>query len=211
MKDKHTVYLILGVVAIALIAYVAVFNQRKEVAPRSVESYSETVEYKEPSGAFSLRYNPLFSITNGAKEFTLDWDSRNTSQGNLLTTVLIPKSVMPNTNFSEAKLTVGRSSDEKAIKECTKKEGNETGEKVTLNGFPFMKFDATGAGAGNLYETTSYRGLLDGDCYVLEYVIHSTNIYNYPPEMGIKEFDKSFVQNELENIVHGFKFLVNSD
>ena len=115
---------------------------------------------------------------------------------------------MPNTNFSEAKLTVNTSTNPTEIKNCTADLG---GTEATISGYSFKKYISTDAGAGNFYETTSYKGLLDGDCYRLEYTIHSTNIGNYPPELGIKEFDKAKVQDELERIVQSFKFLINSD
>ena len=80
-----------------------------------------------------------------------------------------------------------------------------------IDDHPFSKFTLNDAGAGNLYETTSYRGLFDGDCYAIEYTIHSTNIGNYSPDQGVKEFDKVKVQEELEKILDSFKFLISSN
>jgi len=119
---------------------------------------------------------------------------------------------MPNTNFSNAYLTVGASTVPKEITSCTNPGSGEVKEGMKdISGYPFTRFAKNGAAAGNLYETVSYRGLLDGDCYALEYTIHSTNIANYSPDQNIKEFDKAKVQNEFEKIIASFKFLVNSD
>ncbi len=78
---------------------------------------------------------------------------------------------------------------------------------VTINGQQFTKVTSSGAGAGNFYDTTSYRTIRDGDCYSVEYTIHSTNIHNYDPSQGIKDFDEPAVKNLLENIVKSFTFL----
>jgi hypothetical protein len=105
------------------------------------------------------------------------------------------------------------STDPTAIQKClaeTEASDIDLG-KVTLGGYPFEKFTSNGAGAGNFYETTSYKGIVDGDCYAVEYTIHSTNIGNYSPDQGITEFDQIKIQNEIDQIIKSFKFTVNSD
>ena len=80
-------------------------------------------------------------------------------------------------------------------------------EPVKIHGIPFTKFTFSDAGAGNLYETVSYRTKRGGECYVVEYTIHSTNIGMYSPDQGIKEFDRAKVVNMLEKMAKSFRFL----
>lgn len=172
-------------------------------------------EFSEVNNKFTLEHNSFFKAYQPSQVQTpsTDWKINAKQKGILLARISIPKAYMPNTNFSNAYLTIGASTDPKEIKSCTADASN--GEVISgtknISGYPFTKFVLGDAGAGNLYETTSYRGLLDGDCYVIEYTIHSTNIGNYSTEQGIKEFNKAKVQNEFETIIQSFKFLVNSD
>ncbi len=78
--------------------------------------------------------------------------------------------------------------------------------EASINGVTYTKLESSGAGAGNLYETTSYRTVHNGQCYAIEYTIHSSNIANYPTESGITAFDKAKVQNALESIVQSLSF-----
>jgi hypothetical protein len=78
---------------------------------------------------------------------------------------------------------------------------------VKLRGIPFTKFTFSDAGAGNLYETTSYRTKRGDECYVVEYTIHSSNIGMYSPDQGIKEFDKDKITKMLDRMVRSFQFL----
>lgn len=165
-------------------------------------------------GTFTFNYNQLFKVVTNNKP-SLDWELNATQQGVLLATLSISKSdkYMPQTNFSDSKLTIGRSTDTSAIKNCLVDNSgmNVKGVDAIVGGYPFKKFIFSGVGAGNLYETTSYKGILDGDCYVVESTIHSTNIGNYPPESGIKEFDKTKAANDLALVVQSMRFMLASD
>jgi hypothetical protein len=173
-----------------------------------------SLSYTEAAGAYSFNYNSDFVAANGDKKLTSSWNAFPVGKGVVLSTLTIPKSYQPNTNFSDAKLTIARSSDTNAIKSCAVIPANSAGQDgggATIAGYPFKKMIFSDAGAGNFYNTTSYRGILDGDCYVIEYTIHSTNIQNYPPEQGIKEFDKSKIEAEMEKIISSLHFQLASD
>jgi len=62
-------------------------------------------------------------------------------------------------------------------------------------------------GAGNIYDTTSYKTIKNNMCYAVEYTVHSTNINNYSPDQNIKEFDKVKIENILNEMVKSFRFL----
>ncbi len=172
-------------------------------------------KFTEVNNKFTFEYNPLFKAFERDQEANLpstDWRLNTKQKGMLLAHMSIPKPYLPSTNFSDAYLSIGASTEPTAIKSCPVAGEGETADGIkTMSGYPFSKFISSDAGAGNFYETVSYRGLLDGDCYAIEYQIHSTNIGNHPPELGIKEFDKAKIQNEFEKVVSSFKFLVNSD
>lgn len=158
---------------------------------------------------FQFSYPRMFTVTGGGIGYTNDWMNGSVQMGLVLARVTIPKSFQPGTNFSDARFTIGTSADPTAVKEClTQGNGNPaTTAKVTIKGIPYTKLTFGDAGAGNFYETTSYRTVRNNQCYVAEYTIHSTNIGNYPPEQGIKEFDKAAVQNVLEGMVQSLTFL----
>jgi hypothetical protein len=180
-----------------------------------IKSDNCSENFKDSNNTFTFDYNPLWKIIEGNKIPSIDWRVNTKDKGLLLAQVIAPKAYLPKTNFGDAKFTVGRSTDAKVIKSCTNIDtiNNEFNSKslTTIGGYPFSKFTSNGAGAGNFYETTSYRGIVDGDCYAIEYTIHSTNIGNYSPDQGIKEFDKNKIQSELERIIRSFKFLINSN
>ena len=171
-------------------------------------SVKDLKTYTEPSGIYRFSFDPRFMVISGDDtKPTKDWRLNSTAEGILLTMLTIPRPYQPSTNFSEAKLTIGRSTDPSAIRDCVVVETwARTVASVTIDGYVFKKVSFSDAGAGNFYDTTSYRAVLDGDCYVIEYTVHSTNIGNYSPDQGIKEFDRANVQNELESAIQSSRF-----
>ncbi len=168
--------------------------------------------FTDSNDTFSFKYNAFFQAMEGDTASSIDWRLNATQQGRVLARVIAPRTYMPGTNFSDARLTVGRSTDTSAITSCMTDTSNgeiKSGSR-TISGHPFTMFTSSDAAAGNFYETTSYRGIVDGDCYVIEYTIHSGNIANYSPDQGIKEFDKSKIKAELEKTITSFEFIVSS-
>lgn len=171
-------------------------------------------KFVDSNNILSFEHNPFFQHIEGINYLSTDWKLEAKEKGVLLASVIIPRTYMPNTNFSDARLTIGRSTTASAIKSCTivsTTNGEVKDGTGTISGYPFDKFNFNDAGAGNFYETTSYRGIVDGDCYVVEYTIHSTNIGNYSPDQNIKEFNKSVIQSNLEKIIQSLRFNINSD
>jgi membrane-bound inhibitor of C-type lysozyme len=164
--------------------------------------------YTDFSKTFSFSYPNQFTLSGGSVGYSQDWSYGTNDLGNLLSVVHIPKSFLPGTNFGESRFTVGTSVDPDAVKNCLAFTygGTGTTSKVMINGREFTKMNFTDAGAGNYYDTTSYRTIYNDQCYAVEYTIHSSNIYNYSPDQGIKEFDKAKINSVLENIVQRFKF-----
>jgi len=172
--------------------------------------------YGDPSGRFSFIYPKVFSVTGPKSGATTGWREGATSTGYLLATVSVPKSYLPNTNFSDAKLTVGQSTDKAELGSsgCPASLPGYTPGSATavdINGQTFTKITTSDAAAGNRYDTTGYYTIRDGDCYAVEYTIHYGNIQNYDASSGIKEFDETALTNTLEKVVKSFVFHIQSE
>jgi hypothetical protein len=215
MKTRNI--LISAVVIIVLLAIASLSWDWTEWGDESAPiTSSRMVNYQDPEGIFSFSYPENWSVREREPGLTTAWRMNTTLPGLVMATVSAPEDYMPKTNFSDAKLVIGWSNDEQAIRTCAATtndpmQGGPTITEAEVSGFPFSKMVSTEAAAGNRYETVSYLGLLDGDCWSLEYIIHSTNLGNYPPEQGISEFDRAKVISQLESIVQSFQFLVNSN
>jgi Tfp pilus assembly protein PilW len=215
-KTTKVLLLVIIVLAIITVGSVLYFNNKPvdDVSTPAQIQINNTKIFTASNGSFSFNYNDAFSVNPGDGVFTTDWELNNLKKnGLLLATVTIPRSYMPQTNFSEAKLTFGKSSDTNAIKNClVDNSGTKiVGQPATVSGYPFTKFIFSDAGAGNFYDTTSYKGIVGGDCYVVEYTIHSTNIGNYDPSQGITEFDKTKITKDMESVVRSLRFIVASN
>lgn len=125
-------------------------------------------------------------------------------------TLTIPRLFEPQTNFDEAVLSVGVSGDPAAVTHCLVQEpsGDRSSASTTtsINGAVFTVFRLDDAGAGNYYETTSYRTLRARQCWAVEYTIHSSQIANFPVEYQLKPFDETKLHDILDRIVGTFKF-----
>jgi hypothetical protein len=219
--------IIIGIIAlvIILIAFFAVRSSNNRNPVPATDTHTST-QTDEPSVAgedsrqfvdsrFTFIYPKDFAVSGSPNVKTKEWRIDTTTTGYQIAVVTIPKSYMPGTNFSDAKLTVGVSTDKAELSGAGCPAGvkfSETGgaTAVTIHGQTYTKIVRTEAAAGNLYETTSYFTVRDGDCYAIEYTIHSTNIANYPAGQ-VTEFDKQKITDILDNIVKSFTFTVSSD
>jgi membrane-bound inhibitor of C-type lysozyme len=130
----------------------------------------DTVTYIDPGKTFSFSYPTEFAFSGGDGSYTQDWRVNTQDLGLLFTVVQIPKSFMPGTNFGEAKFTVGTSSDPDAVKNCLVAQNGEKVESsnAMIGNTKFTEITLSDAGAGNFYETTSYRTLRNSQCYAVE-------------------------------------------
>lgn len=222
MKKNYAIVLIaLAVMLVAAIIYaITQYSSWSSSSPLpdaspsissspSAQQGQGTASFADPGKKFSFEYPEQFAASGTQGTPSQSWQYNSTSTGNLEATLIIPGSYEPQTNFSDARFTVGDSDAPQALDQCAIAPGNNEraamGRKM-INGIAFNKITYGDAGAGNFYDVTSYQTIHNGRCYVVEYVIHSTNIGNYPPEAGISQFDKAKVQSVLESIVHSFRF-----
>lgn len=165
--------------------------------------------FTDGSKTFSFDYGNDVMISGGGTGYTEQWMNEGKGLGLILAKVVLPRSFQPKTNFSEGTMKVSTSSDPDAIKECLNPpQGNNVPKSsASIGGVTFTTYTYGDAGAGNFYNTTSYRAIKNNQCYVIEYIIHSTNIGVYSPDQGIKEYDNVKVKKVFEDMVQSFTFL----
>ncbi|MDB5254982.1 MAG: Protein of unknown function periplasmic [Candidatus Nomurabacteria bacterium] len=173
-------------------------------------SVNGTKTYTDQGKTFSFSYPEVFTLAGGGIGYTETWKVNSDSTlGLLFVTLKSPENYQPKTNFGDARFAVGTSSDPKAVKECLVDNSGlgSTKSKVTFNGIPYTKIVTVDAGAGNRYETDSFRTVKNGQCYAVEYTIHYAVLENFDPKSGTKAFDQKKVHEVLDGIVGSLKFL----
>jgi hypothetical protein len=185
-------------------------------APQSENAYYKNVsewQTDQNNSGWSIAYPIDFDVTdNYASAPTDNWREGTPGGPGLQPfTLTIPRAFEPQTNFAGATLTVGMSSDAAPVAQCLAVEPNGPPDQLPtstamINGTVFTVFHLSDAGAGNIYETTSYRTLHDGRCWAVEYTIHSSEIANYPPEYQLRPFNEAVLHDVLDRIVGTFKF-----
>jgi hypothetical protein len=165
--------------------------------------YNNTAEWQtdanNTAGGFSIAYPIDFDYSdNNLATPSTDWRvNANNVSGIKYFTLTVPRAFEPQTNFGGATLTVG--ADESG--------GSATAtSSATINGVAFTIFTSSDAGAGNYYETTSYRTLHGEKCYAVEYTIHSTQVENYPSSYNLQSFDEKKIDSLMQNVIQTFKF-----
>jgi hypothetical protein len=206
---------LLAVVAVLIaIGLVLVWLGRRDAVAPIMENESTTDAARETfvagSGDFSFSYPKGLEVVVGNGERVSQWRAGTATLGRLDVTVTVPREMQPNTNFSDARFTVGSSDEPNEVSAClTDTSGAAWTQPATreIGGVTFVVIQTGDAGAGNFYDTTSYRIVRDGRCHAIEYTIHSTNIGNYPVEAGVTEFDRAAIRAVLESMVESFRFL----
>ena len=197
-----------------LAAYLRLENP--SAATTTTGYYGNVAEWqvnRDDAAGFSIAYPIDFDAQAGyAAKPSSDWRAgANGAPGLTRFTLTIPRAFEPQSNFADAKLTVGDSGDARAVANCLAPD--PTGgpaaptSSVSLNGTPFTEFHSADVGAGNYYETTSYRTVHAGRCYAVEYTIHSTQIMNYPASYHLRPFDKAKAADLLDRIAGTFTFI----
>ena len=166
--------------------------------------------FTDQGNTFSFAYPAGVTVAGGGVGYSTDWIVNNQDQTNglVLAKATLPRTTQPKTNFSEATLVVGTSSDPKAITDCLVPQAgaDKNTTNVTINGVTYTVSHMGDAGAGNLYDTTTYSTLRNSQCYSIEYTIHSTQLGNYDPSQGVSAFDQAKVKAVMEGMVQSFKF-----
>jgi len=168
---------------------------------------AKSLLYQNQEFGFKLWYPEGSDVrTQGFEGFL-----RATSDGANVVGVFLPENLFTGTNLAEAVVAIGTNPDPDALAKCGKAADSEekSSGTININGAEFNSFDATGVGAGNLYESKIYRTVHNGSCYEIVEMLHSGNIGNYPAGT-VKEFDKPKFSGFLEKIVQTFAFIGNA-
>ncbi len=183
----------------------------------AAEYYANTAEWQTDAnntrGGFSIAYPIDFDAQdNYTAAPSADWRlNANGVPGIKYFTLTVPRAFEPQTNFVDAMLTVGASGNSRAVADCLVPDASggpaTATSSVAVDGVMFTEFHSSGAGAGNYYETTSYRTLRAGMCYAVEYTVHSAQIMNYPASYHLHPFDEAKIATLMDRIVGTFKFL----
>ena len=161
----------------------------------------QTFQYKNPATLLTLAYSDQFapaSFPSSANnkinpELVLQFIDTNSYQG---------------TNLSEAYFLLGSSSDPQMVATCTEPGPGGGGPEqpdgnLIVNGYNFVRSQASGAGAGNYYDQEIHRTVHNNVCYEVVYFIHYTNIGNYTPGT-VTEFDRNALMQKFNDILTTF-------
>lgn len=184
-------------------------------------TYSNCIENSAPAAApsdrnlfvdngktFSFVYPKDLVVSGGELGYTSSWRTNTQTLGLTLAKVTLSKLSQPKTNLSDSWFTVGTSSDAQAIKDCLVPTNGERAKgTAVINGVTYTKIAFSDAGMSQYYDITSYRALHNGQCYTIEYTLHSVSMGVYSPDQGIKEFDTKKVVDTLESMAQSFVFL----
>jgi hypothetical protein len=179
--------------------------------------YNDPAEWQadanNTSGGFSIAYPIDFDAwDNFPAASSTDWRmNAGGVPGVKYFTLTVPRAFEPQTNFAGTTLTVGGSKNSAALTQCMAPDQGgapaEATSSTTINGIAFTIFHSSDAAAGNRYEPTSYRTLHAGECYAVEYTVHSGQIGNYPLSYDLQPFNEQNIDSLMQNIVGTFRFL----
>ncbi len=187
----------------------------------STQDYFVTV--KSPvAGPFTLRvsinppglpyqhfefYGPQYGVLlDYSDEFApITWQIPFSIKGTPLLTLYFiePSYYFPTTNLNEAALILTASSDPGVVASCTQPVA-DSGEvitgTVTIHGYTFTQSEFVGAAAGNRYDQVFHRTVVNGTCYEVIYLIHTSEIANYPPGTVV-EYDRERLVHKLDEVL----------
>jgi membrane-bound inhibitor of C-type lysozyme len=180
------------------------------IAGAATTSTNGLKTFTDSGNTFTFNYPQDFVLAGGGIGYSENWKTNTDGTlGLVLATIDTPTNYLPKTNFGDAKFTVGTSSDPKAVASClTNNSGlGGTTTTTTINGVKYTVIFTQDAGAGNRYDTTSYRTVQNGQCYAIEYTIHYAVLANYDPNSGVTDFGEAKVKATFDAIVQSLKFL----
>ena len=161
----------------------------------------QTFQYKNPATQLALAYSDQFAPAGFPS-------SANNKIGPELVLQFIDTKSYEKTNLSEAYFLLGSSSDPQAVSTCTDPGPGGGGPEqpdgnLIVNGYNFVRSQASGAGAGNYYDQEIYRTVHNNVCYEVVTFIHYTNIGNYTPG-AVTEFDRNALMQKFNDILSTF-------
>jgi hypothetical protein len=151
------------------------------------------LSHNDPEGLFALEYRDYFA----PMAIVPPGDYRATPRFSLK--LIEPSLLAPVTNLSEAYFLVNTA--DLGAQECTPTDYETSQGERTFNGQTYTASQSMGAAAGNLYDLRYFRTHKNGTCYEVVFYLHSGNIGNYDPALGVKEFDQQAILEMMEAIL----------
>ncbi len=193
-------YYIVGVMALILVAAGAFYLLKGDtLTPASQEETPQGPAMVATSTYATTTYSIVYP-----NDFTVDPQYSNTSvnpqkpiAGVKFT---IPLAMATGTNLSSD--TYMSVEQLPRAKNCTGDiylSANVTAIDETVNGISYSVAQSSDAGAGNLYEEMVYARASSNPCTAVRYVIHSTQIANYP-EGTVRAFDRAALLASFDQI-----------
>ena len=199
MSKSSLAVIILVVLGIAMIFAIiyrgpigALFSQNVPEPAETTPVVPQTVAYATTT--FSLQYPADYTLN---EKYFYEQFSGKPIGGISLT---IPSSMATGTNLSaDTYLSVEQLP---RAKNCTADifiPANVTAHEVFDSGTTYSVASTSGAGAGNFYEELVYALPSSSPCTAVRYLIHSTNVGNYPAGM-VREYDRAALFSVLDTI-----------
>lgn len=183
-------------------------NNDQQNQNSSINQTPEQSLYVSQKGGFSVSYGNEFKPFPNYQEIKINSESGGLFKENKLIDffgLYLPKETFLQTNFSEAEIDFmvfdNTSCD---IKQYFSGEMVKESKEI-LNEQQFAKLTTNGAAAGNYYQFDIYYLEKINKCYVIQKSVHDTQIANYDPNLGIKEYDKNKLNDLLSGVVQSFK------
>jgi hypothetical protein len=151
--------------------------------------------YTDGQNGFSLRYPGGYTVNNSYK-----YESLGPNREIYGVKFTIPSSYATGKNLSSFDTGVSLEIVP-AVQECTASLflDDVEAQDTTEGGREYSYAEMSGAGAGNRYDEYVWALKGTNPCIAVRYLIHSTNIGNYP-EGTVEEFDKESLIGEFDKI-----------
>lgn len=152
--------------------------------------------YADKSGSFSIRYPANYKVDD-----SYIYNGFGPGKEIYGTKFTIPEEMAMGTNLSkyDTGVSVEIIPDVQNCDAGLFLNGNSGVKTVNDNGMEISAASGAGAGAGNFYEENVFAFPGTNPCVAVRYLIHSTNIFNYP-EGAVREFDKDALIFQFDEI-----------
>lgn len=208
---KKLLGIILGILFLGGIVFL-LFRQQAPVvivpSPTPSFSTSPTAKiYTDSTHGFTFQYPTTARLVTDPKEMSSLSYIPLCDPDHTYACVWFSPNLFPKSNFQGAGFTVNFAEATQAT--CQESQDTqEPGEISTINGISFLKYNISGAAAGNQVEAYEYRVFHGNTCFVVATQVHTTTYGNYP-EGSITRFtdqNRAQIFATLNQILSTFRF-----
>ena len=162
-----------------------------------------SVLYRDPLYGFGLYYPATSALAAAGFEGSLVLAKTP------VVAVALNPDLFQGTNLRDAGIYVGATTTAAIVAGCLEPAAS-AGETLAtssaeINGISFAQFDSSSAGAGNIYDTKSYRTVSHGACLEFDEVLHSMQLGNFPKNTVVA-FDAAHYSGILDAMLQTIDF-----